>query len=49
MQAGMSIDQDMLALLGDLRAAGRPVALVSNSFGPEPTAASTSPLLPMRS
>ncbi|MER5397438.1 HAD family phosphatase [Streptomyces sp. NPDC002599] len=33
MQAGMSIDQDMLALLGDLRAAGRPVALVSNSFG----------------
>lgn len=32
-QAGMSIDQDMLALLGDLRAAGRPVALVSNSFG----------------
>ncbi|MBT2388076.1 HAD family phosphatase [Streptomyces sp. ISL-1] len=33
MQAGMSIDQDMLALLGDLRAAGYPVALVSNSFG----------------
>ncbi len=33
MQAGMSIDQDMLALLGDLRAAGHPVALVSNSFG----------------
>ncbi|WP_337192077.1 HAD family hydrolase [Streptomyces sp. HUCO-GS316] len=33
MQAGLSIDQDMLALLGDLRAAGRPVALVSNSFG----------------
>ncbi|MFI9754327.1 HAD family hydrolase [Streptomyces collinus] len=33
MQAGMSIDRDMLALLGDLRAAGRPVALVSNSFG----------------
>ncbi|KJK40797.1 HAD family hydrolase [Streptomyces variegatus] len=33
MQAGMSIDQDMLALLGGLRAAGRPVALVSNSFG----------------
>ena len=33
MQAGMSIDQEMLALLGDLRAAGRPVALVSNSFG----------------
>ncbi|MFH8658246.1 HAD-IA family hydrolase [Streptomyces afghaniensis] len=33
MQAGMSIDQDMLALLADLRAAGRPVALVSNSFG----------------
>ncbi|WP_328346923.1 HAD family phosphatase [Streptomyces violaceus] len=33
MQAGMSIDQDMIALLGDLRAAGRPVALVSNSFG----------------
>lgn len=32
-QAAMSIDQDMLALLGDLRAAGRPVALVSNSFG----------------
>lgn len=33
MQAGMSIDQDMVALLGDLRAVGRPVALVSNSFG----------------
>ncbi|MCZ4608769.1 HAD family phosphatase [Streptomyces sp. Lzd4kr] len=33
MQAGMSIDQDMLALLGDLRVAGHPVALVSNSFG----------------
>ncbi|MFF5477673.1 HAD family hydrolase [Streptomyces sp. NPDC012935] len=33
MQAGMSIDQEMLALLGDLRAAGRPIALVSNSFG----------------
>ncbi|GGW56466.1 phosphoglycolate phosphatase [Streptomyces lucensis JCM 4490] len=33
MQAGMSIDQDMLTLLGDLRAAGCPVALVSNSFG----------------
>ncbi|MFE7446197.1 HAD family hydrolase [Streptomyces chartreusis] len=33
MQAGMSIDQDMLALLGDLRLAGHPVALVSNSFG----------------
>ena len=33
MQAGMSIDQDMLALLADLRAAGCPVALVSNSFG----------------
>lgn len=33
MQAGISIDQDMLALLGDLRAAGHPVALVSNSFG----------------
>ncbi|GAB7110596.1 HAD-IA family hydrolase [Streptomyces phaeofaciens JCM 4814] len=33
MQAGMSIDQEMLALLRDLRAAGRPVALVSNSFG----------------
>lgn len=33
MQAGMSIDQDMLALLGDLRAVSRPVALVSNSFG----------------
>ncbi|WP_437064434.1 HAD family hydrolase [Streptomyces sp. enrichment culture] len=33
MQAGLSIDQDMLGLLGDLRAAGRPVALVSNSFG----------------
>ncbi|PPS67492.1 MULTISPECIES: HAD family hydrolase [Streptomyces] len=33
MQAGMWIDRDMLALLGDLRAAGRPVALVSNSFG----------------
>ena len=33
MQAGMSIDQEMLALLGGLRAAGRPVALVSNSFG----------------
>ncbi|MEV6841245.1 HAD family phosphatase [Streptomyces sp. NPDC051133] len=32
-QAGMSIDRDMLALLGGLRAAGRPVALVSNSFG----------------
>ncbi|WP_454326115.1 HAD family hydrolase [Streptomyces glaucescens] len=33
MQAGISIDRDMLALLDDLRAAGRPVALVSNSFG----------------
>ncbi|MFD0434394.1 HAD-IA family hydrolase [Streptomyces chartreusis] len=33
MQAGMSIDQEMLALLGDLRVAGHPVALVSNSFG----------------
>lgn len=33
MQAGMSIDQDVLALLDDLRAAGYPVALVSNSFG----------------
>ncbi|MFH8492656.1 HAD family hydrolase [Streptomyces coeruleorubidus] len=33
MQAGMSIDQDMLGLLGELRAAGHPVALVSNSFG----------------
>ncbi|QKV96198.1 HAD family phosphatase [Streptomyces sp. NA02950] len=33
MQAGMSIDQDVLALLGDLRAAGYPVALVSNAFG----------------
>ncbi|MGW1613842.1 HAD family hydrolase [Streptomyces sp. NPDC002285] len=33
MQAAMSIDQGMLALLGDLRAAGRPVAVVSNSFG----------------
>ncbi|MGW4874838.1 HAD family hydrolase [Streptomyces chartreusis] len=33
MQAGMSIDQDMLTLLGDLRVAGHPVALVSNSFG----------------
>ncbi|MEV8597248.1 HAD family phosphatase [Streptomyces sp. NPDC052012] len=33
MQAGMSIDRDMLTLLGDLRAVGRPVALVSNSFG----------------
>jgi putative hydrolase of the HAD superfamily len=33
MQAGLSIDQDMLALLGDLRAAGHRVALVSNSFG----------------
>lgn len=33
MQAGMSIDHEMLALLGDLRAAGRSVALVSNSFG----------------
>ncbi|MFB6640971.1 HAD family hydrolase [Streptomyces chartreusis] len=33
MQARMSIDQDMLALLGDLRVAGHPVALVSNSFG----------------
>ncbi|MGP3925013.1 HAD family hydrolase [Streptomyces sp. 8N616] len=33
MQAGMSIDQDVLALLGDLRTAGYPVALVSNSFG----------------
>ncbi|MFJ8085307.1 HAD family hydrolase [Streptomyces sp. NPDC096205] len=33
MQAGMSIDQDMLKLLADLRAAGHPVALVSNSFG----------------
>jgi len=33
MQARMSIDQEMLALLGGLRAAGRPVALVSNSFG----------------
>ncbi|MFJ5780343.1 HAD family hydrolase [Streptomyces sp. NPDC093094] len=33
MQAGMSIDQDTLALLGDLRVAGHPVALVSNSFG----------------
>lgn len=32
-QAGMSIDQDMLALLRELRAAGHPVALVSNSFG----------------
>jgi len=30
---GMSIDHEMLALLGDLRAAGRSVALVSNSFG----------------
>jgi len=33
MQAGLSIDQEMLALLGDLRAAGHRVALVSNSFG----------------
>lgn len=33
MQAGMSIDQDMLALLDELRAAGHRVALVSNSFG----------------
>lgn len=33
MQAGMSIDQEMLALLGGLRAAGHPVALVSNAFG----------------
>ncbi|MGW7357942.1 HAD family hydrolase [Streptomyces sp. NPDC054802] len=33
MQAGMTIDQDMLTLLGGLRAAGYPVALVSNSFG----------------
>ncbi|MCC3650608.1 HAD family phosphatase [Streptomyces sp. S07_1.15] len=33
MQAGMSIDQEVLALLGDLRSAGYPVALVSNSFG----------------
>ncbi|MEU9480351.1 HAD family phosphatase [Streptomyces sp. NPDC048191] len=33
MQAGVTIDEHMLALLGDLRAAGRPVALVSNSFG----------------
>ncbi|MFF8174502.1 HAD family hydrolase [Streptomyces chartreusis] len=33
MQAGMSIDQEMLALLGDLRVAGHPVAIVSNSFG----------------
>ncbi|MFE9017904.1 HAD family hydrolase [Streptomyces sp. NPDC007808] len=33
MQAGMSIDQEMVALLGDLRAVGHPVALVSNSFG----------------
>lgn len=33
MQAGMSIDQDMLALLDGLRAAGHRVALVSNSFG----------------
>ncbi|MFE7167930.1 HAD family hydrolase [Streptomyces sp. NPDC057616] len=32
-QAGMSIDQDMLALLDELRAAGHRVALVSNSFG----------------
>ncbi|WP_190014651.1 HAD family hydrolase [Streptomyces lucensis] len=33
MQAGVTIDRDMLALLDGLRAAGRPVALVSNSFG----------------
>ncbi|MFF9410335.1 HAD family hydrolase [Streptomyces anandii] len=33
MQAGLSVDQDMLALLGELRAVGYPVALVSNSFG----------------
>jgi putative hydrolase of the HAD superfamily len=33
MQAGMSIDQDMLALLDGLRTAGHRVALVSNSFG----------------
>ncbi|GAA3048107.1 HAD-IA family hydrolase [Streptomyces glomeratus] len=33
MQTGMSIDQDMLALLADLRIAGHPVALVSNAFG----------------
>jgi putative hydrolase of the HAD superfamily len=33
MQAGISIDQDMLALLDELRAAGHRVALVSNSFG----------------
>ncbi|GAA2761901.1 MULTISPECIES: HAD family hydrolase [Streptomyces] len=33
MQAGMSIDRDMLALLGEVRAAGHPVALVSNAFG----------------
>ncbi|MFH0518051.1 HAD family hydrolase [Streptomyces sp. M41] len=33
MQAGMSIDEDMLALLGEVRAHGHPVALVSNSFG----------------
>ncbi|WP_333773396.1 HAD family hydrolase [Streptomyces sp. IBSBF 3136] len=33
MLASISIDQDMLTLLADLRAAGRPLGLVSNSFG----------------
>lgn len=33
MQAGMAPDREMLALLDTLRAAGHPVALVTNSFG----------------
>lgn len=33
MQAGMAADDEMLALISGLRAAGHPVALVTNSFG----------------
>lgn len=33
LQAGLKPDQEMLALLGALRSAGHPVALVTNSFG----------------
>lgn len=33
MQAGMRPDRDTIALVGDLRAQGHPVGLLSNSFG----------------
>lgn len=33
MQAGLVRDDEMVRLVGDLRAAGHPVALVSNAFG----------------